>query len=93
MKFDSSFIWHYDPCGIIAEMRSKNKSSPYAHMLKPEIEKFVNQTEWEVNTLEDIEQQSPLAMISQTTTPQVPKEKIPRKDVSPSVTEVSAEDF
>jgi hypothetical protein len=32
-------------------------------------------------------------MISQTTTPQVPKEKIPRKDVSPSVTEVSTEDF
>jgi hypothetical protein len=39
------------------------------------------------------EQQSPPAIISQTTTPQIPKEKIPRKDVSPSVTEVSAEDF
>jgi hypothetical protein len=93
MNFSTSFIWHYDLCGIIAEMRLKNKSSPYAHTLKPEIEKFLNQTEWEVNTLEDIEQQSPLAMISQTTTPQVPKEKRPRKDVSPSVTEVSAEDF
>jgi hypothetical protein len=32
-------------------------------------------------------------MISQTTTPQEPKEKIPRKDVSPSVTEVSTEDL
>jgi len=32
-------------------------------------------------------------MISQTTTPQVPKEKRPRKDTSPSVTEVSTEDF
>jgi hypothetical protein len=53
----------------------------------------VNQTEWEVNTLEDIEHQSCLTMISQTTTPQLPKEKRPRKDVSPSVTKVSAEDF
>jgi hypothetical protein len=93
MKFSTSFTWHYDPCGIIVEMRAKNKSSPYAHTLKPEIEKFVNQTEWEVNTLEDTEQQSHLTMISQTTTPQVPKEKRPRKDVSPSVTEVSTEDF
>jgi hypothetical protein len=32
-------------------------------------------------------------MISQTTTPQVPKEKRPRKDISPSATEISAEDF
>jgi hypothetical protein len=94
MKFNTSFIWHYDPSGIIAEMRSKNKSSPYAHTLKPEIEKYVNQTEWEANTLVDTEQQeSPSVTISQTTTPQVPKEKRPRKDASPSVTEVSVEDF
>jgi hypothetical protein len=32
-------------------------------------------------------------MISQTTTPHVPKEKRPRKEVSPSVTELLAEDF
>jgi hypothetical protein len=44
MKLCTSFIWRYDPNGIIAEMRSKNKSSPYAHTLKPEIEKYVNQT-------------------------------------------------
>jgi hypothetical protein len=69
MNFSTSFIWHYDPHGIIVEMRLKNKISPYAHTLKPEIEKFMNQTEWEVNTLEDTEQQSPLTMISQTTTP------------------------
>jgi len=56
MKFSTNFIWHYDPCGIFAEMISKNKSYPYAHTLKPEIGKFLNQTEWEVNTLEDIEQ-------------------------------------
>jgi hypothetical protein len=94
MKFSTSFIWHYDPSGIIAEMRSKNKSSPYAHTLKPEIEKYVNQTEWEENTLADTEQQGSLSVtISQKTTLHVPKEKIPRKDASPSVTEVSTEDF
>jgi hypothetical protein len=38
-------------------------------------------------------QQPPPASISQTTTPQVPVEKRPRKEVSPSVTEVSTEDF
>ena len=56
MKFSTGFTWYYDPCGIIVEMRSKYKISPYAHTLKPEIEKYVNQTEWEVNTLEDTEQ-------------------------------------
>jgi hypothetical protein len=35
MKFSTSFTWRYDPCGIITEMRAKNKSSLYAHTLKP----------------------------------------------------------
>jgi len=55
MKFHISFSWHYDPCGIIEEMRFKNKSSPYTHVPKPEIEKYMNQIEWEANTLEDTE--------------------------------------
>ena len=93
MKFNTSFIWQYDPSGIIAEMRAKNKSAQYAHTLKPEIEKYVNQTQWEENTLEDTEQHSSLVLTSQTVTPLVPKEKIPRKDTSLSITEVSAEDF
>jgi hypothetical protein len=93
MKFSTSFTWHYDPCGIIAKMRSKNKSFAYAHTLKPKIEKFVNQTKWEVNTFEDTEQHPPLIMISKTTTPQVPKDKRPRKYFYPSLTKVSAEDF
>ena len=74
-------------------MRYKNKSAQYAHTLKPEIEKYVNKTQWEENTLEDIEHQSSLILTSQTTTPPMPKEKRPRKDTSLSVTEVSAEDF
>ena len=56
MKFNTSFIWKYDPSGIITEMKAKNKSAQYAHTLKPEIEKYVNQTKWEENTLEDTEQ-------------------------------------
>jgi len=65
MQFNTSFILHYDPSGIIAEMRSKNKSSPYAHTLKPEIEKYVNQTEWEANTLVDTKQhEAPLVSFS-----------------------------
>jgi hypothetical protein len=93
MKFFVSFIWHYDLCGIISEMRIKNKNVPYVHTPKPKIEKFMNQTEWESNTLVEIEQQYPSVIVSQTTTPQVPKEKRPRKDTSPSITEFSAEDF
>jgi hypothetical protein len=74
MKFSTSFTWQYDPCGIIAEMRYKNKISPYSHILKPEIEKYVNQIEWEANTLEDTKQHKASSVtISQTTTPQVPK--------------------
>jgi hypothetical protein len=61
MKFSTSFIWRYDPSGIIAEMRSKNKISPYAHTLKPKIEKYVNHKELEENTLVDTEpHESPL---------------------------------
>ena len=93
MNFSLSFPWHYDPYGIIAKTRLKNIISPYAHVPKPEIEKFMNQTEWEENIMIDIEQQFSPANISQTITPQVPVEKRPRKEVSPSVTEVSAEDF
>ena len=55
MKFNTSFIWRYDPSGIIVEMRSKNKISPYAHTLKPKIEKYMNQTKRKVNTMVDKE--------------------------------------
>jgi hypothetical protein len=90
MKFNTSFPWHYDPCGIIAETRLRNKNSPYDHVPKPEIKKFMNQTEWEVNTLEYSKQYPPSASVSQTITPQVPAEKRTRKDVSSLVTEMSA---
>jgi hypothetical protein len=54
----------------------------------------VNQTKWEENTLVDTEpEESPSVSFSLTTTPQVPKEKRPRKDDSPSITEVSTKYF
>jgi hypothetical protein len=93
MNFNIRFMWRYDSCGIITEMRVKNKNSTYVHVAKTEIEKYMNQIEWEVNTLEEVGQQSPSVIISQTTTAQVPKEKRPRKDTSPSATKISAEDF
>jgi hypothetical protein len=37
MKFQVSFIWNYDPCEIIYEMRVKHKIVPYVHTPKPEI--------------------------------------------------------
>jgi predicted nucleic acid-binding protein len=55
MKFSLSFRWHYDPCGIISEMRVRNKNIPYVHESKPEIEKFANQTVWVPKTLIEVE--------------------------------------
>ena len=42
MKFFVSFTWHYDPCGIISEMRIKNKNIPYVHISRPKVENFSN---------------------------------------------------
>jgi hypothetical protein len=42
MKFSMSFPWHYDPYGIISEMRVKNKNIPYVHEVRSEVEKFAN---------------------------------------------------
>jgi hypothetical protein len=99
MKFPTSFAWHYDPYGIISEMRVRNKTAPYAHEPRPEIEKFANKTEWEPDTLEDVEpvvrmeQQGPSTSALPATTPQALKEKRPRQESSPPVTEVSTEEF
>jgi hypothetical protein len=74
-------------------MRVKNKNIPYVHESKPEIEKFANQTVWVPDTLVEVEQQVPPTTVQPTTTPQVPKEKRPRQESSPPVTEVSSEEF
>jgi hypothetical protein len=99
MKFLTSFTWHNDPCRIISEMSVKNKNAPYAHEPKPEIERFSNQTEWEPDTLVDVEpivrmeRQVPSKSVPPTATPQNPKEKRPRQESSSPVTEVSSEEF
>jgi hypothetical protein len=99
MKFLTSFTWQYDPCGIISEMRVKNKNAPYAHEPRPEIERFANLTEWEPDTLVDVEptvgmeRQVPSTSAPPTATPQNPKEKRPRQESSSPVTEVSSEEF
>jgi hypothetical protein len=80
-------------------MRVKNKNAPYAHEPKPEIERFANLTEWEPDTLVDVEptvgmeRQVPSTSAPPTTTPQNPKEKRPRQESSPPITEVSSEEF
>jgi hypothetical protein len=99
MKFQVNFTWHYDPHGIISDMRLKNKTGPYTHEPRPEVEKFANQTEWEPDTLEDVEpvvreeQQGPSSSALPATTPQVLKEKRPRQESSSPVIEVSIEEF
>jgi hypothetical protein len=93
MKLFMSFPWYYDPCGIILEMRVKKKNIPYIHEYRPKVDKFANQKAWEPNTLVEVQQQDPLAIESQTTTPQVPKEKMPRQDLSSPFTEVSSKEF
>lgn len=38
MKYSLSFTWSYDPCGIISKLKVENKSTPYIHTSRPEIE-------------------------------------------------------
>ena len=77
MKFSTIFIQHYDPHGIISDMRVKNKNAPYVHEPKPKIEKFANQTVWLPDTLLHLEPQGPSISALPSTTPQVLKEKSP----------------
>jgi len=93
MNFSLRFTWNCDTFVIISEIRLKQKNSPYAHVQKPEVENFMNQTDWKENTLLKTEEEPPLVTASHTSTPQVQIEKRARKEVSPLVTEVSAEDF
>ena len=93
MNFSTSFIWRYDPHGIISDMRVKNKNTPYTHEPKPDIEKFTNRTVWLTDTLLYLEQQAPSTSTLPAATPRVLKEKRPRHESSPPMTEVSSEEF
>ena len=50
-KFSKSFLWYYDPLGVISRLRVKCKLTPYVDEKKPDIEKYSNQSEWLENTL------------------------------------------
>jgi len=55
MNFKISFMWQYDPHGVINELRLKVKLIPFIHDLRLDIERFSNQSEWLENTLIDVE--------------------------------------
>jgi len=57
MKFNLSFTWSYEPCGIISKIRVDNTNNPYIHTSRPEIEQYANQLEWAENTLQEAEEQ------------------------------------
>jgi len=42
MKFKLSFTWSCDPLGIISRLRVKQKTTPYAHTPRREIDKYAN---------------------------------------------------
>ena len=56
--------------GIISKKRVENKSTPYTHTHRLEIEKYMNQEEWVVNTLEEAKEQVISTSRIQTPTPQ-----------------------
>ena len=56
-KFPYSFMWNYDPQGILSTMRVKCKFPVFLHDSKPHIEKYANKIEWELNTLFDDDSQ------------------------------------
>ena len=93
MNFPLIFTWSYDPFGIIFELRSKQKTILFVHTQRSEIEKYMNYAEWEENTLQEAEEKLVSMITSQTITPHKQSEKISRNEDSPSVTDVSTNDF
>lgn len=69
IKFNLSFTWSYDPCGIISKLKMENKITPYIHTSRPEIEKYANQLELIENTLQEVEEHLFSTSSLQTPTP------------------------
>ena len=57
MKFLLSFTWANNPFGLISKLSAEKNTTPYIHTQRPELEKFMNQIEWEDNSLQEEEEQ------------------------------------
>ena len=55
MRFKNSFMWQYDPHGVINKLRIRVKLGPFIHHSRPEIGRFSNQSEWSEKTLIDMD--------------------------------------
>lgn len=75
MKFKLNFSWSYDPLGIVSNLRVEQKTTPYAHNPRLEIEQYMNQDEWQENTLQEAEEHVLSSTASQTPVPQEKKDK------------------
>ena len=53
MNFKLCFTWSHYPFGIICKLRVEQKTTPYTHTPRPEIEKLMNQSQWEENTIQE----------------------------------------
>jgi len=77
MKFKHNFSWSYDPQVIISKLILEQKSTPYAHTSRPEIEQYANQEEFIEGTLQEAEEQLVRQSSMQT---QIPKEKEQKRE-------------
>ena len=57
MKFKLNFTFSYDPFGIISKLKVEDNTTPYTHTQRPNIAKFMNQDQWEENTLHEAKEQ------------------------------------
>lgn len=93
MKFKLSFTWSYDPLGIIYKLKVEQKTTPYAHTPRPEIEQYMNQEEWQENTLQEVGEQVFISTTAQTPTPREKHAKRARERISPLVLEIQQSKF
>ena len=93
MQFELSFTWSYDPMGIISKLRVEQKTTPYAHTPRSEIEYYMNQEEWQENTLQEAEEKVFISKTSHTPIPHEKHAKRTRESASPSVLEFPKIEF
>jgi len=69
LSFELSFTWSYGPFVMISGLMVEQKTTPYTHTLQQEIEQYMNQYEWEENTMQEKEEKILSKMTSQTPIP------------------------